>query len=280
MPKPPRAPADLSGPIGQALEAAAQALQRHEPAEAERLASGVLRSDRQNIGAGQVLGTALLMQGRPAEAIEPLQRAAKRSGHPAIETLLARALSGVGRGEEAEALLRQAIVRRPAFPQAFLELGDQLGAAGRFAEAVAVFEEGLSLAPEALVLKVGLAFLCLQRNDRTRARTLFEEVRAAAPERHDALVGLARTLGLEGDYAGAADLYRLALQRRPDDAAVRLDLGKCLLEMGQREAGEAVLRGVAQAGPPLAGSAIQALATAPHGRFFLRPSAAAKFLKS
>jgi len=50
--------------------------------------------------------------------------------------------------------------------------------------------------------------------------------------------------------------------------------------MGSREAGEAVLRGAVQAAPPLAGQALQALTAAPHGRFFLRPSAAARFLKS
>ena len=61
-----------------------------------------------------------------------------------IETLLARALSAAGRREEALAVLRQATGRRPALPQAFLELGDQLGALGRFDEAAAAFEAGLA----------------------------------------------------------------------------------------------------------------------------------------
>jgi hypothetical protein len=59
----------------------------------------------------------------------------------------------------------------------------------------------------------------------------------------------------------------------------RISLGKCLLEMGEREAGETVLRTVARdAGAT--GLAITALAATPHGRFFLRPSAAAKFLRA
>jgi hypothetical protein len=48
--------------------------------------------------------------------------------------------------------------------------------------------------------------------------------------------------------------------------------------MGEREAGEASLRAITRGAPQLAGQAITTLAAASHGRFFLRPSAAAKFL--
>jgi hypothetical protein len=51
-----------------------------------------------------------------------------------------------------------------------------------------------------------------------------------------------------------------------------------LLEMGERTAGEATLRSATQSGAQMAGLAITALASTSHGRFFLRPSAAAKFL--
>ena len=125
---------------------------------------------------------------------------------------------------------------------------------------------------------MALGYLHLARNARPQARTLFEQVRAAAPDRYDAKVALANLLVLDGEYAEAADLYRLALEMRPDDAATRISLAKCLLEMGEREAGETVLRGVAAGAGPAAGLAISALAAAPHGRFFLRPSAAARFL--
>ena len=65
----------------------------------------------------------------------------------------------------------------------------------------------------------------------------------------------------------------------PDDAPARISLGKCLLEMGEREAGEATLRAATPGVAQLAGPAIIALSAALHGRFFLRPSAAAKFLR-
>lgn len=250
------------------------AFQAGRPDEAERIAAQVLNSAKANVRAGQILGQALLMQGRAVEAVEPLARAAKRSGDPAVETLLARALSEAGRGDEALEALARATGRRPVYPLAFLELGEQLGKLGRTDEARAAFEAGLALAPEAAVLKMGLGYLLLGRNARIEARALFEAVQAAAPERRDARVALADVLALDGDYAAAVGLYQSALALRPD-VQTQLSLGKCLLETGEREAGEAALRDAARSGM---GSAIAALAATPRGRFFLRPSDAVRFL--
>ena len=278
MPKRPNDASERPATIAEALERAQLALQAQRLEEAERLAGGVLAADRGNVEAGRILGIALLLQDRASEAIAPLQRAARRSEDPVIETLLARALSTTGAVEDALELLRRAAARRPALPQAFLELGDQLGALGRFDEAAAAFEAGLALAPDAAVLRVGLGYLSLKRNDRRRARALFAEVRAVAPERYDALIGLAHVMAADGDYAAAVELYRPALAARPGDAAIRIELGKGLLELGQREAGEAALRTAVDGAAAWAAPAIQALAATPLGRFFQRPSAAAAFL--
>jgi predicted Zn-dependent protease len=152
------------------LEKALLALRMQRLDEAERLASDVLKSNRGNVVAADVLGRALLMQNRPKEAVDPLQRAARRSHDPAIEILLAAALDAAGRGEEAIDQLRLTAARRPPFPPAFLELGGQLGKSGRFDEGIAVLESGLAFAPDDLDLRMGLGYLHLKRNDRTKAR--------------------------------------------------------------------------------------------------------------
>jgi tetratricopeptide (TPR) repeat protein len=264
--------------VSRALEQALFALgaQRHD--EAERLARRVLASSPDNVVAAQVLGHTLLQQGRAAEAVDPLQTAARISNDPAIETLLARALAAAGRRDEAIEQLRQTAARRPPFTLAFLELGDQLAAAGRFDEGIAAFDRGLALTPDAAVLRMGLGHLHLKRNDRAKARHLFLQVRAAEPRRHDALVALAKVAALDGEYAGAVALYERALELRPGDPVTRIEHGKCLLELGEREAGEASLRAAIRSGGQEVGLAINALATASHGRFFLRPSAAKQFL--
>ncbi len=251
----------------------------HRPDEAERLAEGVLKSSRSNALAAEILGRALLMQNRADEAIVPLERAARRSDNPAIETLLATALAATGRSDEAFEQLRRTMARRPPFPPAFVEYAGQLSKIGRLDEALAVLENGLTLTPDAADMQMELGFVSIKRNDRARARAMFLQVLATAPERHDALVALAKAMVLDGEYAAAADIYRRVLGLRPDDAMTRNNLGLCLLEMGQRDAGEASLRAVTRSDPQMAGRAITSLATASHGRFFLRPSAAAKFLR-
>ena len=72
-----------------------------------------------------------------------------------------------------------------------------------------------------------LGFVRLKRNHRAAARALFLQVGAAAPERHDALLALAKVMALDGEYADAADLYRRALGLRSDDAVTRSNLGAC-----------------------------------------------------
>jgi Flp pilus assembly protein TadD len=263
-----------------ALENAVFALRMQRPQEAERLAADVLKSNRGNALAAQVLGRALLMQNRAAEAIIPLERAARRSDDPAIETELAVALATVGRRDEALDQLRQTTARRPPFPPAFVEHGGQLAKIGRFEEAVAVLESGLALMPDVVDLRMQLGFVHLKRNDRATARTIFLHVLAAAPGRYDVLPALANVMALDGEYAAAADLFRRALGLRPDDAVTRNILGACLLEMGDRDAGEAILRAAVRGAPQMAGQAIKWLAGASHGRFFLRPSEAMKFLRS
>jgi Flp pilus assembly protein TadD len=104
-------------------------------------------------------------------------------------------------------------------------------------------------------------------------------VLAAAPDRYDVLPALAKVMALDGEYAPAADLFRRALALRPDDAVTRNNLGMCLLELGERDAGEAVLRETVRGAPQMAWQAVTSLAAASHGRFFLRPSDAARFMQ-
>jgi tetratricopeptide (TPR) repeat protein len=262
-----------------ALQNAVLALQMQRPHEAERLAAGVLKSDRGNALAAQVLGRALLMLNRPDEAIVPLEKASRRSDDPAIKALLAEALAAAGRSNEGLELLREATSRRPPFAPAFLQYGGQLSKAGRFGEAIAVLETGIALTPDAVDLRMELGYVHVKRNDRVTARAIFLQILAAAPERYDVLPALAKVMAFDGEYAAAADIYRRALALNPDDVMSRHNLGICLLELGERDAGEASLREAVRGAPNMEGQAITSLAATSHGRFFLRPSAAVRFMR-
>jgi len=280
MSKHPLRPAgvDKPSPVQYLLDRAILSLRMQHPDEAERIAAGVLKADRSNALAAQVLARALLMQNRAAEAVIPLERVARRSNDPAIETELAGALAAAGRTDAALDQLQRTTARRPPFVPAFLEYSNQLVRDGRRDEAMAVLERGLEAAPGAVDLRLALAFAYIKRNDRANARTLLQRAVADAPQRHNVLTALARVMAQDGEYSAAADLFRRALALHPDDAVTRSSFGACLLEMGERDAGEASLRLAARGGPQMVGQTITALASASHGRFFLRPSDAVKFL--
>jgi tetratricopeptide (TPR) repeat protein len=208
-----------------------------------------------------------------------LDKAARRTSDPGIETLLGAALGEAGRRTEAVEQLRRTAARRPPFLPAFQELAGQLAKDRRLDESIAVIGNALALAPESIDLQLDLARLYLERNTRGEARAILVKAHEAAPGRPDISTLLARVLRQDGDYAAAAEMYRLALALRPDDAMARANLAACLFELGEREAGEASLRSALQGRPRMLAQAAYTLAHSSHGRFFFRPSSLKKFLQ-
>ncbi len=262
----------------QALQQASLALRTQQFGRAEQLATDILKSNRADRSAVLILAHALIAQNRAAEAIVPLERAARRGGDAEIETLLGAALCGSGRSGDGIVQLRRTAAQRPPYLPAFQEFAGQLAKAGQLNEAIKTIEDGLALASENIDLKLDLGRLLSQNNERAKARAILMVARDAAPGRPDILTELAWALHLDGEYAAAADTFRHALALRPEDTMARANLATCLLEMGQRDGGEAALRSVLRGRPHMLGRAAYVLAASSHGRFFFRPSAAAVFL--
>ena len=262
----------------QALQQASLALRTQQFSRAEQLVTGVLKSNRTDKSAVLILAHALIAQNRQGEAIVPLEKALRRSSDAEIETLLGAALCGSRRSGDGIEQLRRTAARRPPYLPAFQELAGQLAKTGQLNEAIRIVEDGLALAPESIDLKVALGRLHLQNNDRAKARNILIIARDAAPGRPDILTELARTLLFDGEYAAAADAFRHALALRPEDTLTRANLAACLLEMGERDIGEATLRSILRGRPHMLGRVVYALSASSHGRFFFRPSAVAKFL--
>ncbi len=119
----------------------------------------------------------------------------------------------------------------------------------------------------------------MHRNDRGKARAILLQAQELAPDRSDVLTTLARIFFLDGEIALAADTFRRALALAPEDALTRAHLATCLLELGDRDAGEADLRLAVRGRPQMLGAATYALIQSSHGRFFFQRSAAARFLQ-
>ena len=265
--------------LAQMLQQAFMALRARQFDVAARLAGEALKASRNDRNAVMILAHALIGLGRTDEAIAPLERIAKRNDDPEVETLLGHALCGARRATEGIAQLRRTAARRPAYLPAFQELAGQLANTGDVGAAVGIIEQALALAPGSIDLQLDLGRMHVRNNNRGEARRVLTAARAIAPGRPDILTELAWAELLDGAYAEAADTYRHALGLRPDDTLSRANLAICLMEMGQRANGETALRSVLRGRPHMLSRAAFAMATSSHGRFFFRPSAAAKFLE-
>ncbi|WP_257169790.1 tetratricopeptide repeat protein [Bradyrhizobium sp. SRS-191] len=262
----------------QALQEAIHALRARQFARAEQIAASILRNVKTDRAALLVHAHALLGQQRASEAIAPLEKAALRGPDPELETLLGAALCESRRVADGLAQLRRIAARRPPYLPAFQELAGRLAKSGQLGDAIGVIEEALALAPDSVDLKLDLGRLCLQANQRARARDNFVAARDAAPGRPDILIELAWVLFLDGDYAEAAGTYKHALGLRPEDTQTRANLAMCLMELGDRAGAEAALRTVMRGRPHLLSRAAYTMAVSSHGRFFFRLSDAARFL--
>ncbi len=279
--KPPPLPsAARRGPSASelALQDATAAIQAGRPADAERLAADVLKSNAGSLPATQLLGTALLMQGRGQEAIAPLERAARQSRDGAADTWLAMALRQVGREEEARKRLERAVKRTPPFPPAFLELASLLSLCEPD-KAIAILQQGLATAPDAADLALALGRLYEACGKLAQAHAAFAQAVAAAPGYMEALFALARTLQAKREFVHAADSYRRILAVAPQSSDAKIGLGICLTELGRSEEALGQLRAASSVGAKTFGEVVGALADAGRGRFWLRMSDATRALR-
>jgi tetratricopeptide (TPR) repeat protein len=264
---------------GDALQRAAHALGAQRPQEAQRIAEEFLRAEPRRGRALHILGCALLMQGRAEDSIAPLEAAARGRHDPEIETQLAMALAQTGRQEDALSRLKRTLKRHPAYAPAWHGLGSLLVSMQRYGEAIEALRRGVAAAPLMPEMSLQLGNVHLQQKNYAEAKAAFAQTLAIIPGFAEALFGLGKAHYATGDNAAAADCFRRCLRSSPDHNTAWLHLGHCLLELGEREAGEDCFRAAARGDAKRYGRALASLAASGRGRAWLRPSAAARFLR-
>jgi Tfp pilus assembly protein PilF len=262
-----------------ALQRAMRALDGNRPNEAEQIARDVLNADRRNAKALHVLGSALLMQGRPQDAIAPLEDAVRGRHDAQSDTMLAIALRQAGRAEDAYSRLKRTTKRQPPYAAAFLEFGRLLASMERHAEAAEALRRGVEVAPMMPEMSIQLGYVLLRRRDFGGAKSAFARALAIVPDSADALFGIAQAHQENGESQAAADYFRRYLIVSPGDPTAWVRLGLCLLALGQRDAGHDCFRTVARRDAKGFGSALSSLVKSSRGRFWLKPSAASRFLR-
>ena len=270
-----------SGVVGNddALQRAMRALDGNRPKEAEQLARDVLNADRRSAKASYVLGSALVMQGRPLDAVAPLEDAASGRHDPQSDTMLAIALRQAGRAEDAYSRLKRTTKRQPPYAAAFLELGRLLTSMERHDEAAEALTRGLDVAPMMPEMSIQLGYVLLRRRHFADAKAAFARALAIVPDSPDALFGIAQAHQENGESQAAADYFRRYLIVNPGDQGAWVRLGLCLLALGQRDAGDDCFRTVARRDSKGFGNALASLVKSSRGRFWLKPSDAARFLR-
>lgn len=260
------------------LQRAMTALNSQRPGEAELMAGALLDAQPRDVRALHILGCALLMQGRAAEAIRPLETAARLRHDPALDTQLAIALRQAGRVDDALSRLRRAAKRQPPHAAAFYELGCLLASLARYGEAVEAFSRGRDIAPMTAEFSIQLGRVFLQCRDYAKAKLAFAQALEISPGALEAVSAMAKAHQELGEYQAAAECYRRCLRLRSEPVFWH-GLGRCLLMSGQTEEGCDCLRWAVRGDPARYGNVLSALVRSPRGRFWLKPSAASRFMR-
>ncbi|GAP65281.1 TPR repeat-containing protein [Mizugakiibacter sediminis] len=140
-----------------------------------------------------------------------------------------------GDAAEAHALLERALALAPDNELFHLTLGRLAAAGGALGAAAEAFARARELNPNLAGAHSGLGKLALMQGDLAAAEALFWTAHRADDNDDEALAGLGHLHAERGDFAMAVRFLTRAVERRPDDALLQLSLGRALLGQGMHE---------------------------------------------
>ncbi len=115
----------------------------------------------------------------------------------------------------------------------FDEQAHQLYNEGRYDEALAILNQGITLYPHAVELHIGRAYAHLAREEYAWARRSFDQALGLDPDHEDGLAGVGETLLKLGDRAGSTRAFERILQLGfQDDHELMLQVGRALFREG------------------------------------------------
>lgn len=189
--------------------------------------------------AAYLLGQLLHQQGRSADAIPWLQRAADwapefRDAH----YTLGQRLADAKHWEQAADAFHRAVELTPQFAPGWSGLGlaaehvDDASARG----ALEYLDRAVTLEPHVPQWHFNLGAAAQRRGDSSRARSAYQQVLAYSPDHIEARFNLGAMAQDEGDYPAAIVAYREVIRRQPQFASAYAQLGACLQLLGQVDA--------------------------------------------
>lgn len=215
--------------------------------------------DAEEAEARAILGSLAITAGDDRTALEELRRSlALDPDQPGTRIKLADTLARLGRMEEAVAQYDRLLAADPESPGALrIRRATALVNLGRGEEAVAEFRRAVEADPgsASLRLRFAEALDYLGRGEEAaEQRRIAEELSSAEGDRVALLAGEGRLRTGRGDFEGAAESYRRALELAPERHDVRTALAAVLGHMGRYEEALAEYRRVVEAEPDHAGA--------------------------
>ena len=182
----------------------------------------------------KALGAAIGLQGRRAQSLPALERAAALSpGEAEAHFNLGDVLKHLGRPSGAEACYRRALEQKPDFAEAHGNLGNALTDLGRLDEAEACYRRALAIKPDFAEAHVNLGNTLRRLGRLSEAEASFRRSLAIAPDCAGAHNNLGITLKELGRPDEAQASYRLALEYDPDLSAAFYNLGLAVKDLGR-----------------------------------------------
>jgi len=148
-------------------------------------------------------------------------------------------LQELGRLEEAEASLRQAIALKPDFPEAHNNLGNTLRDFGRLEDAEASYREAIALKSDYAYAHSNLGNTLQELGRLEEAEASYRKAIALEPDYAEAYNNLGTTLQELVRLKDAEASYQQAIALKPDYAEAHNNLGDTLKELGRLEEAEA-----------------------------------------
>ncbi len=208
--------------------------------EIETLAATMMKRFPDHAVGWKAMGTTLLQQGRNAEALAPLQQAARLShGDAQLHNYLGNTLLNLGRPSDAEASYRRALMIKPDFAEAHSNLGITLHEQGRLIEAEASYRQALKIKPDFIEALSNLADMLLKQSRLPEAEACYRLMLEIRPDYADVYGKLGSTLREQGRLPEAAACYRRALEIKPDFVKMHVNLGNILQDQSLLSEAEA-----------------------------------------
>jgi protein O-GlcNAc transferase len=220
--------------------------QQGRSAEAEQAYRNVLRHDKRNADAMNLLGLIEHQRGNHQLAVELIGKAVRIRPQPEFFVNLSQAYRGLGKLNDCADACRRAVQLGPNIPEAWNNLGSAVKELNQPGEALKAFEKAIQLRPNYVVAHNNMGNALSQLERPVEAERSFRRAMELDPNYAEAYSNLGLMIGKKGRLDESVMLCRRAIELRPNLAAAYMNLGTALHEQGKLDEGnDAYRRGAA-----------------------------------